>query len=85
MRTRVKGLRRMLADALAAEYGDHRHEAIAQQRGMFSILGSLTPDAVTRLAREEHVYVAPDGRINLAGLPEAAVGRVAAAVRRVAP
>jgi aspartate/tyrosine/aromatic aminotransferase len=85
MRTRVNGLRRLLADALAAAYGDDRHEAIADQRGMFSILGSLTPEAVTRLAREEHVYVAPDGRINLAGLPETAVGRVAAAVRRVAP
>jgi hypothetical protein len=41
----------------------------------FSILGSLTPASVARLACEEHVYVAPDGRINLAGLPEAAAGR----------
>jgi aspartate/tyrosine/aromatic aminotransferase len=48
-------------------------------------LGSLSPEAVARLAREEHVYTAPDGRINLAGLPERAVGRVAAALRRVAP
>ena len=85
MRDRVNGLRRMLADALAAEYGDDRHEAIARQRGMFSLLGSLSPEAVARLAREEHVYTAPDGRINLAGLPERAVGRVAAALRRVAP
>ena len=85
MRDRVNGLRRMLADALAAEYGDDRHAGIARQRGMFSLLGSLSPEAVGRLAHEEHVYTAPDGRINLAGLPERAVGRVAAAIRRVAP
>jgi aspartate aminotransferase len=85
MRGRVNGLRRLLADALAAAYGDDRYAAIAGQRGMFSILGSLTPAAVARLAREEHVYTAPDGRINLAGLPETAVDRVAAALRRVAP
>jgi aspartate aminotransferase len=85
MRTRVNGLRHLLCEALAAEYGDRRYDHIATQRGMFSILGALTPDVVTRLARDEHVYTAPDGRINLAGLPEARVGYVAAAIRRVVP
>jgi aspartate aminotransferase len=81
MRDRVNRLRRALADALAVEWGDRRFDYIARQRGMFSILGALGPDAVARLATHAHVYTAPDGRINLAGLPEAAVGRVAAAIR----
>jgi aspartate aminotransferase len=83
MRDRVNALRRSLADALASEVGDRRFDYIARQRGMFSIVGGLGPDAVARLAADAHVYTAPDGRINLAGLPEAAVGRVAAAIRRV--
>ncbi len=85
MRVRVNTLRTLLAAALASEYGDRRFDHIATQRGMFSILGVLGLDAVARLARDAHVYTAPDGRINLAGLPEAAAGRVAAAIRRVAP
>jgi aspartate/tyrosine/aromatic aminotransferase len=83
MRERVNGLRRALADALAAELGDGRFDYVARQRGMFSIVSALNPAAVARLSTEHHVYTAPDGRINLAGLPEAAVGRVAAAIRAV--
>lgn len=85
MRQRINGLRRALADALALEFGDRRFDGIARQRGMFSMVAGLDPAAVARLAGQHHVYTAPDGRINLAGLPEAAVSRVAAALRSVLP
>jgi len=84
MRIRVKGLRSMLAGALRASFGDGRYDYVEAQRGMFSLLGGLTPAAIDRLAREHHVYMPRDGRINIAGLPERAVERVAAAIRAVA-
>jgi aspartate aminotransferase len=87
MRVRVVALRRELAAALratsqhAADSG--RFDFIAGQRGMFSLLG-LPPAAVAALRSEHHVYLAPDSRINVAGLPAAAVERVARAIRAVA-
>jgi aspartate aminotransferase len=84
MRIRVKGLRSMLASALRASFGDGRYDYVEAQRGMFSLLGGLTPAAIDRLAGEHHVYMPRDGRINIAGLPERSVERVAAAIRAVA-
>ena len=82
MRLRVATLRNSLAAALAAEFGSDRFDFIKGQRGMFSLLG-LDPDAVKRLAAEHHVYVAPDSRSNIAGLPEPKVERLAKAIRAV--
>jgi aspartate/tyrosine/aromatic aminotransferase len=82
MRVRVGTLREQLAAALAAEFGHDRFGFIRGQRGMFSLLG-LPPAAVRALAAEHHVYVAGDSRINVAGLPEPKVERVARAIRAV--
>lgn len=54
-------------------------EAIARQKGMFSVL-PLQPETIERLRREHGIYMAPDGRINLAGLSLAAVDRLIAAL-----
>ncbi len=43
---------------------------------MFSLSGS-TPRRLRRCAATHHVYVPPDGRINLAGISDSNVDRVA--------
>jgi aspartate/tyrosine/aromatic aminotransferase len=82
MRLRVAALRLRLAAALAAEFGDRRWDFIGAHRGMFSLLG-LAPEAVRLLKSAHHVYVAPDSRVNIAGLPEGQVERLARAIRAV--
>ncbi|WP_327752352.1 aromatic amino acid transaminase (plasmid) [Sphingobium sp. SJ10-10] len=61
MRARINGLRM----ALAASH--ERLAAIGNQRGMFALL-PLGPDAVEALRRERGIYMAGNGRINIAGL-----------------
>jgi aromatic-amino-acid transaminase len=82
MRVRVGTIRASLAAALRREFGTGRFDFIEGQRGMFSLLG-LPPAAVKALAAEHHVYIAGDSRINVAGLPEAKIERVARAIRGV--
>jgi len=82
MRTRIGSIRGRLADALAAATGAGRFEFMRGQRGMFSLLG-LDAAAVQALKERHHVYIAPDSRINVAGLPEAHIGRLAAAIAAV--
>jgi aspartate/tyrosine/aromatic aminotransferase len=78
----VVSLRTALGAALGRSTGGGRFDFVAGQQGMFSVLG-LPTAAVETLAREHHIYTAPDSRINVAGLPEAQVGRVAAAIGSV--
>jgi aspartate aminotransferase len=82
MVTRMKGLRALLAGRLAARRPDLDYSWLTRQRGMFSLLGIERP-AVEALAREEHVYMPPDGRINLAGVSDANADRVADSIVRV--
>ncbi len=82
MRLRVTGLRRPLAAALRAATGGTRFDFIAGQRGMFSLLG-LDPVAVAALKQRHHVYVAPDSRINIAGLAEPQIEPLARAIAAV--
>lgn len=61
MRARINGLRAALA-------ASHPHlAAIGDQRGMFALL-PLGPDAVETLRRQHGIYMAGNGRINIAGL-----------------
>ena len=82
MVARIKSLRALLAGRLAARRPERDFGWLTQQRGMFSLLG-LAPAAVAALADEEHVYTPPDGRINLAGVSDTNVDRVADAIVRV--
>jgi aromatic-amino-acid transaminase len=92
MRSRIAALRQSLAAALADALSGHaapdpRIAAIAQQRGMFSCL-PLSPDQMDRLRDAQAVYATRDGRINIAGLTEAAIPTLASrvvAVMRCAP
>ena len=61
MRARLNGLRAGLAAA------HPRLSAIAGQRGMFAML-PLTPKAVAALRDQHGIYMAGNGRINIAGL-----------------
>ena len=76
MRRRIDGVRRLLAAA------DPRLAFLAGQQGMFSLL-PVTPSAVAKLRAEHGVYMAPNGRINLAGLRAADVETFVGALRAV--
>jgi aspartate/tyrosine/aromatic aminotransferase len=82
MVARMKSLRRLLAGRLAARRADVDFSWLTRHRGMFSLLG-LDAAAIARLREQYHVYLPPDGRINVAGVNEANVDRVADGVAGV--
>ena len=67
MRNRMVSLRVLLAQALNGAARTGRFAYLARHRGMFSRLG-VTPQQVIRLRDDHAIYMAPDGRINIAGL-----------------
>ncbi|PZQ94945.1 MAG: aromatic amino acid aminotransferase [Cereibacter sphaeroides] len=75
MRIRLNALRAVLGAAHPAL------AAIARQRGMFALL-PLSPADVVAVRERDGIYMAPDGRINIAGLTISAVPNF---VRGVAP
>lgn len=82
MRERMADLRRALATALRDACGSDRFGYLADQRGMFSVLGA--DEAQTARLREEFgVYVVGGGRLNMAGLTMAAIPQVARAIAAV--
>lgn len=81
MNARMRALRALLARELEAR-GTGDFGWIVQQRGMFSRL-DLKSDQVVRLREQHHVYVAPDGRVNVAGISPANVGHVADSIAAV--
>ena len=84
MVARMKGLRALLASRLAARRPDRDFGWLTRQRGMFSLLG-LDAAGIAELRDRHHVYVPPDGRINVAGINDANVDYVAAAVAGLLP
>ena len=81
MAARINGLRGQLADRLSAAAGSD-FSWIKNHRGMFSKLDA-TPAMVTALRDQHHIYLAPDGRMNIAGLRGDNVERVARAIAQV--
>ncbi len=79
MAARLKGLRSAFADVVEAVRPGFDASWITRQRGMFSLLG-VPPDAVRKLREEDHLYMGLDSRINVAGLSEDNVERVATLV-----
>jgi aspartate aminotransferase len=67
MRERINGLRKQLVAQLRAQLPSRDFGFIAQQQGMFSLLG-LSVEEVRRIRTERHVYMTDDSRINIAGL-----------------
>ena len=79
MRERITGMRALLSRHLHEATGGNAFDFIKTQRGMFSLLG-ITADAVVRLRERHHIYMTPDGRINLAGINTDNVGYVSRAI-----
>ncbi|MGH6871482.1 MAG: amino acid aminotransferase [Rhizomicrobium sp.] len=73
MRERIAGIRR------AVSATDPALGFLAGQLGMFSVL-PLDKPAIARIKTEHGIYMAGSGRVNLAGLAMADVGRFARAV-----
>jgi len=82
MRDRINGMRKQLVAVLGEHGVPGDYSFIMQQRGMFSFSG-LTKQQVDVLREEHAIYVVGSGRINVAGLTPANVGRVAAAISKV--
>ncbi len=81
MRERIKNMRKLLVQGLAAQGVDGDFSFIEKQRGMFSFSG-WSDDVVAKLRDEDSIYVVGGGRINLAGLTESNIEYVCAAVAR---
>lgn len=79
MVARMKSLRALFAARLAARLPGHDFGWVTRQRGMFSLLGLPETD-IARLRDEHHIYMPPDGRVNVAGISDANVDYVADAV-----
>jgi len=76
MVARMKALRSLLAGRLAARRPEVDFSWLTRHRGMFSLTG-LAATAIAELRERHHVYLPPDGRINLAGVSDDNVDRVA--------
>ncbi|WP_298918039.1 amino acid aminotransferase [uncultured Algimonas sp.] len=79
MRERMRGLRRMLSDALDVQGGEHIARAVTDQNGMFSML-PVTPQQAERLRDDHAIYMTDSGRINIAGANAGNIPRVAEAL-----
>lgn len=82
MAGRIATVRARLQAELTKAAPDRDWGFVTRQIGMFSFTG-LTPAQVDRMAATHHVYMTRDGRVSLAGLPEARCGYLAAAMAEV--
>ncbi|MEM7241126.1 MAG: amino acid aminotransferase [Pseudomonadota bacterium] len=82
VRLGMRSIREKLAAALNAEAGSNRFGFLAEHRGMFSRLGA-SKDKVDRLREEHGIYMVGDSRLNIAGVTEATIDRLAKAVIEV--
>jgi len=82
MRERVHKIRENLSIELRNQTNSTRFDFLAEQSGMFSLIG-LSSSEIRRLKDEKAIYIVDDGRINLAGLRSADIKRFAVAVREI--
>lgn len=82
MRDRLKGVRRMLVEALGEKAPGRDFSHIEAANGMFSFLG-VSVDQVQRLKKEFGVYLIDSGRINVAGITPGNVEYLAESIAAV--
>ncbi len=82
MRDRINGTRAHFVEALEARGVDRDFSFILRQTGMFSFSG-LTKDQVGKLRAEHSIYIVDSGRINVAGMTDANMDRLCAAIADV--
>ncbi len=79
MRNRMKSLRSMLVDQLAANGADRDFGFVNQQKGMFSFL-CITPEQVREIRSKHSVYFVESSRVNIAGINQNNVETLAKAL-----
>ena len=79
MRSRMVANRQALADAIRSRSNSSDFDFVAEHRGMFSLLG-LKVETVDHLKAENAVYMLDDSRINIAGLADERIQRLADAI-----
>ncbi|XP_017841285.2 aspartate aminotransferase, cytoplasmic [Drosophila busckii] len=82
MASRVKDMRKQLADKLKQLDTPGTWDHIVQQTGMFSYTG-LTPKHVQKLKDDKHIYMLSSGRANICGLTTKNVDYVAKSISEV--
>ncbi|MFQ6553607.1 aromatic amino acid transaminase [Aestuariibius insulae] len=79
MRTRIRTLRDTFTAELRRLTNSDRFDRIASQNGMFSRL-PLEPEAIRALREDHGIYLIGDGRMNVSGLTDETIPRVARAI-----
>lgn len=82
MADRIIAMRKLLRDNLETLGSKHNWSHITSQIGMFAYTG-LKPEQMDQLAKEHSVYATRDGRISVAGITSANVGRLAESIFKV--
>ncbi len=82
MRERMTRLRSDFAEAMRKRSNSDQFDYIIGQKGMFSRL-PLSTDQIEKLRSEHGIYIVGDGRINIAGLPDANMDALADAIMGV--
>ncbi len=79
MRNRINDMRHLFVETLDQQGAGRDFSFIARQRGMFSYSG-LSPEHVQALRDRHSVYIVRSGRINVAGMTEANMDYLCAAI-----
>jgi len=82
MRDRINGMRSLFVASLKAAGVPRDFSFIERQLGMFSFSG-LTKDQVQTLRDQHAIYMVGSGRINVAGMRPATMGRLCEAIKSV--
>ena len=82
MRNRINDMRHLFVETLDEQGAGRDFSFIARQRGMFSYSG-LSPEQVQALRDRHSVYIVGSGRINVAGMTEANMDYLCAAIANV--
>jgi len=82
MRLRMVHLRQLFSDAMRKRSNSDRFDYVARQKGMFSLL-PLNTEQLNELREQHGIYIVGGGRINVAGLPEQNMDKLADALCNV--
>jgi aspartate/tyrosine/aromatic aminotransferase len=82
MRDRINEMRHLFVETLDEQDVGRDFSYIARQSGMFSFSG-LTPPQVQALRERHSIYIVGSGRINVAGMTEANMDYLCAAIADV--
>ena len=82
MRERIKRLREQFVETMKTSGRGHDFSFLLEQSGMFSFSG-LNKMQVDQLKAEHGIYIVGSGRINVAGMQEAKMDQLCAAVAQV--